>query len=67
LHEGIAVVIKIKVSDLLGKHKMTQKESSDKTGNNTALYHETIKRLEIEHLDKYCDVFDCQPGGYFIS
>ena len=58
------MAIKIKVSDLLGKHKMTQKELSEKTGIRpgtvSALYHETTKRLEIEHLDKLCDVFECQ-------
>lgn len=25
----------------------------------SALYHETIKRLEIEHIDKLCEVLDC--------
>lgn len=60
------MAIKIKISDLLGKHKMTQKELSEKTGIRpatvSALYHETIKRLEIEHIDKLCEVLDCQPG-----
>lgn len=45
---------------------MTQKELAEKTGIRpatvSALYHETIKRLEIEHIDKLCDVLDCQPG-----
>jgi putative transcriptional regulator len=58
--------IKIKISDLLGKHKMTQKELSDKTGIRpgtvSALYHETIKRFEIEHINKLCEVFQCQPN-----
>lgn len=62
-------MIKIKVSDLLGKHKMTQKELSDKTGIRpatvSALYHETIKRIEIEHIEKLCEVFNCQPGDIF--
>ncbi|MCL6613695.1 MAG: helix-turn-helix transcriptional regulator [Firmicutes bacterium] len=26
------------------------------------LYHETAKRLEIEHLDRLCAVLKCQPG-----
>jgi putative transcriptional regulator len=60
------MVIKIKVSDLLGKNKMTQKELSDKTGIRpgtvSALYHETIKRIDIEQMDKLCEVFNCQPG-----
>lgn len=45
---------------------MTQKELSEKTGIRpatvSALYHETIKRLEIEHIDKLCEVLNCQPG-----
>lgn len=59
-------MIRIKVSELLGRHKMTQKSLSEKTGIRpgtvSALYHETVKRLEIEHLDKLCEVFNCQPG-----
>lgn len=61
--------IKIKVSDLLGKHKMTQRELADKTGIRpatiSALYHETIKRIEIEQIAKLCEVFNCQPGDIF--
>jgi len=61
--------VKIKVSDLLGKHKMTQKELADKTGIRpatiSALYHETIKRIEIEQIEKLCEVFNCQPGDIF--
>lgn len=60
------MAIKIKVSELLGKNKMTQKELSFKTkirpGTVSAMYHETIKRLEIEQLNKLCKVFNCQPG-----
>lgn len=45
---------------------MTQRELAEKTGIRpatvSALYHETIKRLEIEQIDKICDVLDCQPG-----
>ncbi|NLW46862.1 MAG: helix-turn-helix transcriptional regulator [Firmicutes bacterium] len=45
---------------------MTQKELADKTGIRPAtiyaLYHETIKRIEIEQIAKLCEVFDCQPG-----
>jgi putative transcriptional regulator len=60
------MAIKIKVSELLGKHKMTQKELSFKTkirpGTVSAMYYETIKRIEIEQLNKLCTVFNCQPG-----
>jgi putative transcriptional regulator len=57
-------MIKIKVSELLGKNKMTQKELSQKTGirPNTVslLYHETIQRIDIEILDKLCEVFQLE-------
>jgi putative transcriptional regulator len=58
--------IKINLSEMLGKHKMTQKAFSEKTGIRPAtvsmMYHETIKRLELAHLDATCRVFGCQPG-----
>lgn len=58
--------IKINISELLGRYKMTQKDLALKTGIRpgtiSTLYHETTKRLEIEHLDKICSVFNCQPG-----
>ena len=61
--------IKIHVSELLGRYKMTQKDLSEKTGIRpgtiSALYHETIKRLEIEHLEKLCAALNCQPGDLF--
>lgn len=63
------MTIKFHVSDLLGKNKMTQKELALKTGIRaatiSAYYHDKIKRVEVEHLDKMCEVFDCQPGDLF--
>lgn len=48
---------------------MTQRELADKTGIRpatiSALYHETIKRIEIEQIAKLCEVFNCQPGDIF--
>ncbi|EQF29822.1 helix-turn-helix transcriptional regulator [Clostridioides difficile] len=56
-------MIRIKISELLGKCKMSRIELSEKTGIRpstiTALYNETIKRIDIDMLDKLCDVFDC--------
>lgn len=57
-------MIKIKVSDMLGKYKMTRKKLSKLTGirPNTigALYNETVKRIDIDSLDKMCKVFNCE-------
>jgi putative transcriptional regulator len=48
---------------------MSQKDVSEKTGIRpatvSALYHETIKRIEIDQLNKLCKAFDCQPGDLF--
>lgn len=56
-------MIKLKLSDLLGKHKMTQKALAEKTGIRpgtvSKMYYEEIKRIDIMHLDSICDLFDC--------
>jgi len=62
-------MIKIKISDLLGQNKMTQKELSDKTDIRPAtisgLYHETTKTISIEQIDALCMAFDCQVVDIF--
>lgn len=66
---GDAAVIKIKLSDMLGKHKMTQKALSNATGIRPAtiskMYYEEIKRIEIDQIDKLCEVFDCAVEDLF--
>ena len=57
-------MIKIKLSDLLGKHKMTQKALSEMTGIRPAtiskMYYEEIKRVDIKQLNNICKAFDCE-------
>jgi len=59
-------MINIKIAELMGKHKLNQKALAEITGirPNTisALWHGTIKRLEIEQIDKLCSALNCQPG-----
>lgn len=59
-------MINIRIAEIMGRRKLTKKAVSDSTGirPNTvsALWHGTTKRLEIEHLDKLCQVLECQPG-----
>lgn len=59
-------MIRIKISELLGKHKMSQQDLARLTGIRyatvSAMYHETIKRIDVNHIDKICRVFNCQPG-----
>ena len=56
-------IIKIKVSDMLGKHKMTQKHLSSVTGIRpatiSAYYNETVKHISVEHLNILCKTFNC--------
>lgn len=60
------MAIKIHVSEWLGKKKWTQKQLSDETGIRpatiSALYHEDIKRIEIDQINALCKAFDCNPG-----
>lgn len=57
-------MIRIKLSDLLGKHKMSQKALSNLTNIRTAtiskMYYEESKRLDIEQLNSICNVFKCE-------
>lgn len=56
-------MIKIKVSDQLGKHKMTKKQLSEKANIRpntvTTLYDESIQRLDKTMLNNLCKTFDC--------
>lgn len=57
-------MIKIKLSNLLGEHKMTQKALSDITNIRPAtiskMYYEEITRIDIKQLDSLCKAFDCE-------
>lgn len=57
-------MIKIKLSDLLGKHKMNQKTLSNLTGIRPAtiskMYYEEIKRIDVKHLNSICQAFNCE-------
>ena len=56
-------MIRIKLSALLGERRITQAELARKTGIRPAtineMYHEFSVRVNLEHLDKICDVLNC--------
>ena len=62
-------MIVIKVAELMGRHRLTKKALSEMTGirPNTisALWKGSVKRLEIEHLNRLCAALQCQPGELF--
>lgn len=57
-------MIKIKISELLGKNKMTRKDLAIAIGArpNTIgdLYNEKIKKLDITLLNNICKTLDCK-------
>jgi len=57
-------LIRIKLSELLGKNKMTRKALAELVGvrPNTIgdLYHEKVKRVDLELLNNICRVLDCE-------
>ena len=57
-------MIKIKLSDLLGKNKMTQKALAEMTNIRPAtvskMYYEEVKRIDVKHLNNICRAFNCE-------
>lgn len=57
-------MIKIKLSDLLGKNKMTQKALAEITHIRPAtiskMYYEEVKRIDVNQLNSICKAFDCE-------
>ena len=57
-------MIKIKLSDLLGKNKMTQKALAEITHIRPAtiskMYYEEVKRIDISQLNNLCRAFNCE-------
>lgn len=57
-------MIRIKLSDLLGKHKMNQKTLSRLANIRPAtvskMYYEETKRIEINQINNICKALDCE-------
>ncbi|OQB13738.1 MAG: hypothetical protein BWY15_01587 [Firmicutes bacterium ADurb.Bin193] len=62
-------MVRLKLSELLGKHKMNQKTLSQITGIRPAtiskMYYEEIKRIEMNQINHLCKAFDCQISDLF--
>lgn len=63
---GVAMSVRIHLSELLGKRKMSQAELARRTNirPNTIneIYWELIDRVNLEHIEKICSVLDCKIG-----
>ena len=59
-------MIRIRLSTLLGERRWTQAGLSRRTGIRAAtitdLYNEFAERVNLEHLDKICEVLGCELG-----
>lgn len=59
-------MIKCNLSKLMGIHKMTIQDVHIKTGLNrntiSNLYHEKVKRIDFDTIEKLCLLFDCTVG-----
>ena len=62
-------MIKCHLSTLMGQHKMKIADVSRKTDLNrstvTAMYNEEVKRIDVEAVDKLCQLFNCQVSDIF--
>ena len=56
-------MIKIHLSDILGKYRVSQAELARKTGIRPSticdIYNEMCDRINLEHLDRICEVLNC--------
>ena len=63
---GLNGVIRCHLARLMGERKMKITDVARETGLNrntvTLLYKETAQRIDLEAIDKLCDLFDCEVG-----
>lgn len=57
-------MIRCHLSRLMGEKKLKIIDVARETGLNrstvTLLYNETVQRIELDAIDKLCDLFDCE-------
>lgn len=58
------IMIRCHLARLMGEHKMKVTDVARETGLNrntvTLLYKETAQRIDLDAIDKLCDLFDCE-------
>ena len=62
-------MVKINLSTLLGARRMTQADLAHRTGIRPStindMYHELRVRVNLEHIDKICEVLECDITDLF--
>ncbi|MES9874264.1 MAG: helix-turn-helix transcriptional regulator [Candidatus Sedimenticola sp. 6PFRAG7] len=59
-------MIRCHLSRLMGEHKMKISDVARETGLHrntiTLLYKETASRIELDAIERLCNLFDCEVG-----
>lgn len=59
-------MVKCQLSRLMGEKKMNISDVARETGVNRGtimrLYHETAQRIELDTIDRLCQLFHCDVG-----
>lgn len=62
-------VIRCHLGKLMGERKLKIADVARQTGLHrntvTLLYKETASRVDLEAMDKLCELFDCEVGDLF--
>ena len=62
-------MIKCHLARLMGEHKMKIADVARETGLNrntvTLLYNETAQRVDLDAIDRMCELFDCKVEDLF--
>ena len=62
-------MIRCHLSRLMGENKLKIADVARETGLNrstiTALYKETASRVDLDAMEKLCDLFQCEVGDLF--
>jgi putative transcriptional regulator len=60
----VNILVRCHLSRLMGERKMKITDVARETGLNrntvTLLYKETAQRIELDALDKLCELFECE-------
>ncbi len=65
----LSQMIRCHLSTIMGQHKMKVMDVARETGLNrstiTALYKETASRVDLEGINRLCELFECEVGDLF--
>ena len=63
---GVIQVIRCHLARLMGERKLKIVDVARETGLNrntvTLLYKETAQRIDLDAIDKLCELFECEVG-----